>query len=62
MDSLGIDKINFLWYHGYIMFKIIIGIVIGILICDLNFTSGILTFFNESGLNDLTIETLEGLK
>ena len=44
------------------MFKFFIGIVIGILICDLNFTSGILTFFNESGLNDLTIETLEGLK
>ena len=44
------------------MFEIIIGIVIGILICDLNIISDILRFFNESGLNDLTIETLEGLK
>ena len=44
------------------MFKIFIGIVIGILIYDLNIISDILRFFNESGLNDLTIKTLEGLK
>ena len=44
------------------MFKIIIGIVIGMLIYDLNLISEILRFFNESGMNDLTIKTLEGLK
>ena len=44
------------------MFKIIIGIVIGMLICDLSIMSDFLRFFNESGLNDITIETLEGLK
>ena len=44
------------------MFRIFLGIVIGILICDLNIMSDFLRFFNESGLNDLTIETLEGLK
>ena len=44
------------------MFKIFIGIVIGMLLYDLNIISDILRFFNESGLNDLTIETLEGLK
>ena len=44
------------------MFKIIIGIVIGILICDLNLIPEILRFFNESGMNDMTIKTLEGLK
>ena len=44
------------------MFRIFLGIVIGILICDLNIISDILRFFNESGMNDMTIKTLEGLK
>ena len=44
------------------MFKIIFGIMIGILLIELNLIPEILRFFNESGLNDLTIETLEGLK
>ena len=44
------------------MFKIFIGIVIGILICKFNILPEMLSFFNESGLNDITIETLEGLK
>ena len=44
------------------MFKITLGIIIGILICEFNILPEMLTFFNESGLNEITIETLEGLK
>ena len=44
------------------MFKIFIGIVIGIIIVEFNIMPEVLDFFNQSGLNDLTIETLEGLK
>tara|TARA_Y100001973_G_scaffold59618_1_gene87708 strand:- start:323 stop:460 length:138 start_codon:yes stop_codon:yes gene_type:complete len=44
------------------MFRIFLGIVIGILIYDLNLIPEILKIFNESGLNDMTIKTLEGLK
>ena len=44
------------------MLKIIIGIVIGIIIVEFNIMPEVLDFFNQSGLNDLTIETLEGLK
>ena len=44
------------------MFKIFIGIVIGIIIVEFNIIPEVLDFFNQSGLNDLTIETLEGLK
>ena len=44
------------------MFKIFIGIVIGIIIVEFNIMTEVLDFFNQSGLNDLTIETLEGLK
>ena len=44
------------------MFKIFIGIVIGIIIVEFNIMPEVLEFFNQSGLNDLTIETLEGLK
>ena len=44
------------------MFKIIIGIIIGIMIVEFNIMSEMLDFFNKSGLNDLTIETLEGLR
>ena len=44
------------------MFKIIFGIMIGILLIELNLIPEILRFFNESGMNDMTIKTLEGLK
>ena len=44
------------------MFKIFIGIVIGIIIVEFNIMPEVLDFFNQSGLNDLTIETLEGLR
>ena len=44
------------------MFKIFIGIVIAMLLYDLNLKPEILRFFNESGMNDMTIKTLEGLK
>ena len=44
------------------MFKIFIGIVIGIIIVEFNIMPEVLDFFNQSGLNDLTIETLEWLK
>ena len=44
------------------MFKIFIGIVIGIIIVEFNIMPEVLDFFNQSGLNDLTTETLEGLK
>ena len=44
------------------MFKIFIGIVIGIMIVEFNIMSEMLAFFNKSGLNELTIETLEGLR
>ena len=44
------------------MFKIIIGIIIGIMIVEFNVMSEMLDFFNKSGLIDLTIETLEGLR
>ena len=44
------------------MFKIFIGIVIGNIIVEFNIMPEVLDFFNQSGLNDLTIETLEGLK
>ena len=44
------------------MFKIFIGIVIGIIIVEFNIMPEVLDFFNQSCLNDLTIETLEGLK
>ena len=44
------------------MFKIFIGIVIGIIIVEFNIMPEVLDFFNQCGLNDLTIETLEGLK
>ena len=44
------------------MFKIVIGIVIGVLLIEFNIMPEVLDFFNQSGLNDLTIETLEGLK
>jgi len=44
------------------MFKFFIGIVIGMLLYDLNLIPEILRFFNESGMNDMTIKTLEGLK
>ena len=44
------------------MFKIFIGIVIGIIIVEFNIMPEVLDFFNQSGLNDFTIETLEGLK
>ena len=40
------------------MFKIIIGIIIGIMIVEFNVMSEMLEFFNKSGLNDLKIETL----
>ena len=44
------------------MFKIIFGIIIGIIIVEFNIMPAVLDFFNQSGLNDLTIETLEGVK
>ena len=44
------------------MFNIIFGIIIGIIIVKFNILPEVLDFFNQSGLNDLTIETLEGLK
>ena len=44
------------------MFRIFLGIVIGMLLYDLNLIPEILRFFNESGMNDMTIKTLEGLK
>ena len=44
------------------MFKIFLGIVIGMLLYDLNLIPEILRCFNESGMNDMTIKTLEGLK
>ena len=44
------------------MFKIIFGIIIVIIIVKFNILPEVLDFFNQSGLNDLTIETLEGLK
>ena len=44
------------------MFKIIIGIIIGIILIEFNIIPEVLDFFNQSGLYDLTIETLEGLK
>ena len=44
------------------MFKIIFGIMIGILLIELNLIPEILRSFNESGMNDMTIKTLEGLK
>tara|TARA_Y100000741_G_C18072521_1_gene485208 strand:- start:269 stop:406 length:138 start_codon:yes stop_codon:yes gene_type:complete len=43
------------------MIKIFIGIVIGIFLVEFNVLPEILNFFVESGLNDKTIETLEGL-
>ena len=44
------------------MFKIFIGIVIGIIIVEFNIMPEGIDCFNQSGLKDLTIETLEGLK
>ena len=44
------------------MFKIFIGIIIGIMIVEFNIMSEMLDLYNKSGLNDLTNETLEGLR
>jgi hypothetical protein len=44
------------------MTKIFIGIIIGIIIVKFDVLPEMLNFYNTSGLNDMTIETLEGLK
>ena len=51
-------KTKFDDYVTYLIF----GIIIGIIIVKFNILPEVLDFFNQSGLNDLTIETLEGLK
>ena len=44
------------------MFKIFIGIVIGIIIVEFNIMPEVLDFFVDSGGVDKSIEVLEGLK
>ena len=44
------------------MTKFVIGVIVGPLLAEFNIMSEMLDFFNKSGLNDLTIETLEGLR
>ena len=44
------------------MTKFVIGVIVGLLLGEFNIMSEMLNFFVESGLNDVTIETLEGLK
>ena len=40
------------------MTKFVIGVIVGLLLAEFNIMSEMLNFFVESGLNDVTIETL----
>ena len=44
------------------MFRFVLGVAVGFLIYDLNLVPHMITFFNESGLNQTTISYLESLK